>query len=64
MPVFSKDPVVISNETDPVRRTKTEIADYLRHAIADSVQRGKDDARIIHTHGVEVRPLGKKSKID
>ena len=64
MPVHSKDPVVISNETDPVRRTKTEIADYLRRAIADSVQRGKDDARAIHTHGVDGRLIGKKSKID
>lgn len=42
---------VLSRDDEPIRRTRTEAPDYLKRAIAESVERGKTDAR----HRVRLR---------
>lgn len=69
MPIELKKSVVMSKAGDAVRRTRTEVPEYLRHAIKESVQRGRDDARThsaakhasaFITHGRDGRIKGAK----
>ena len=36
---------VVSRPGEAIRRTRTEVPDYIQQAIAESVRRGQDDAR-------------------
>lgn len=44
--------VVIPSSGGAIRRTRTEVPEYLRQAISESVERGKHDAR----HGSAKEP--------
>ena len=37
--------VVIETTGDAIRRTKTEVPEYLQRAISESVERGRNDAK-------------------
>ena len=44
MPLSLKK-VVISSSGDTIRRTRSEVPDYIQRAISDSLERGQHDAR-------------------
>ena len=56
MPVIKLNTVEISGSGGAIKMTRTDVPDYLRRAIADSIDRGKKDA----SAGAKKEPSNKR----